>query len=62
MVEETTNEITEPIEIENEENNTVDEVNDIPNVRRSTRPRKQRMDINQEEIGDCDDKNDPDYK
>ena len=55
-MEETTNEITEPIEIENDENNTVDEMNDIPDVRRSTRPRKQRMDINQEEIEDCDDK------
>ena len=38
------------------------QVNDIPNVRRSTRPRKQRININHEEIGDCDDKNDPDYK
>ena len=61
-VEETTNEITEPIEIKNDENNTVDEAKDIPNVRRSSRHHKQRMDINQEEIGDCDDKNDPDYK
>ena len=44
------------------ETNTNDKVNDNPNVRRSSRPRKQRMEINQEEIGDCDDKDDPDYK
>ena len=61
-MEETTNEITEPIEIKNDEKNTVDEAKDIQNVRRSSRHHKQRMDINQEEIGDCDDKNDPDYK
>ena len=31
------------------------------NVRKSSRARKQRMIIKDEEIGDCDDKNDPDY-
>ena len=30
-------------------------------VRRSSRPHKQRMEIDDEAIGDCDDKNDPDY-
>ena len=31
------------------------------NVRKSSRIRKQRMIINDDEIGDCDDENDPDY-
>ena len=35
---------------------------DNHNVRRSLRDRKQRMNINQEDIGECDDKNDPDYR
>ena len=74
------NEVTEPIEVRNEEddtveeaedeitepsetrNTTVDEVMDNHNVRRSLRDRKQRMNINQEDIGECDDKNDPDYR
>ena len=30
-------------------------------VRRSSRPPKQRMVIDDEEIGECDDENDPDY-
>ena len=61
-VEEAKNEVTETIEMRNNENDTVDEVKDNHNVRRSSRHRKQRIDINQDEIGDCDDKNDPDYK
>ena len=57
-VEEAKNEITEPSETRN---NAVEEVMDNHNVRRSLRDRKQRIDINQEDIGKCDDKNDPDY-
>ena len=49
-------------ETRNDENKIGSKVNEVPKVRRSTRPRKQRMDFNQEEIGDCDDKNDPDYR
>ena len=61
-MEEVKNEVTEPIETRNNENDTVNEVKNNHNVRRSSRNRKQRIDINQDEIGDCDDKNDPDYK
>ena len=32
------------------------------NVRRSTRTKKKRMVITEDEIGDCDDIDDPDYK
>ena len=49
----------------------VDEINDGTdenemtnkevNVRKSSRIRKQRMIINDDEIGDCDDEKDPDY-
>ena len=58
----TMNEITEPIEMRNDENDTVDEAKNDHNVRRSSRQRKQRIEINPDEIGDCDDKNDLDYK
>ena len=58
----TMNEITEPIEMRNDENDTVDEAKNDHNVRRSSRQHKQRIEINPDEIGDCDDKNDPDYK
>ena len=56
------NEITEPIEMRNDENDTVDEAKNDHNVRRSSRQHKQRIEINPDEIGDCDDKNDPEYK
>ena len=49
----------------------MDEINDGMNVnevadeeisvRKSSRIRKQRMIINNDEIGDCDDERDPDY-
>ena len=32
------------------------------NVRRSSREHMQRLEIHPEEIGECDDKNDKDYK
>ena len=35
--------------------------NEEINVRKSSRIRKQRMTINNDEIGDCDDEKDPDY-
>ena len=41
-----------------EANNMADEET---NVRKSSRVRKQRMIINDDEIGDCDDEKDPDY-
>ena len=56
------NEVTEPVEERNNENDTMDEAKALHKVRRSSRQRKQRMEINPDEIGDCDDKNDLDYK
>ena len=50
------------IKVNNDTSNIDDKVVGNTSVRRSSRPRKQRMEINQEEIGDCDDKDDPDYK
>ena len=44
-----------------EVSNAKDEVDDNTNVRRSSRPRKQIVNINAEDIGDCDDKDDPDF-
>ena len=35
---------------------------DIKHVRRSVRKRTQRFEIKPDEIGECDDKNDQDYK
>ena len=58
----TTTKLNEIGEVSNDENNADDEVDDSTNVRRSSRPRKQRVDINIEDIGDCDDKDDPDFK
>ena len=49
-------------ETRGDENDVIHKVNDIPHLRRSARPRKQRIDINPEEIGDGNDENDPDYK
>ena len=54
-------EMHEIAEIDNdtgEANNMADEKT---NVRKSSRARKQRMIINDDEIGDCDDEKDPDY-
>ena len=48
--------------MKNNENDTMDGTKINHKVRRSSRHRKQRININQDEIGDCDDKNDPDYK
>ena len=50
-----------------EEIRTNDPVEDITeneevNVRKSTRIKKNRMVITEDEIGDCDDEDDPDYK
>ena len=61
-VRDTTNEMNETIKVNIDTSNADDKVDGNTNVRRSSRPRKQRMEINEEEIGDCDDKNDPDYK
>ena len=58
----TTTKMNELVEVSNDESNADDEVDDSTNVRRSSRPRKQRVDINVEDIGDCDDKDDPDFK
>ena len=49
-----------------EEIRTNDSVEDVPedeviNVRKSTRIKKKRMVITEDEIGDCDNKDDPDY-
>ena len=47
-----------------EANNENSETKDEPrqDVRRSKRKRNQRLDIRPDEIGDCDDENDEDYK
>ena len=58
----TTNEMDEIVKVNRDTSNVDDKVDDNTNVRRSSRPRKQRMEINEEEIGECDDKHDPDYK
>ena len=54
-------EMHEIVEVNNDTSNTGNMVDENTNVRRSSRPRKQRMIIDEEEIGDCDDENDPDY-
>ena len=47
---------------EKDDGMSVNEVADEEiNVRKSSRIRKQRMMINNDEIGDCDDEKDPDY-
>ena len=58
----TTTKMNELVEVSNDESNADDEVDDSTNVRRSSRPRKQRVNINVEDIGGCDDKDDPDFK
>ena len=53
------NKTTKPLETRD---NPIDKVTDSHSVRRSLRNQKQRMNIDQEDIGECDDENDPDYK
>ena len=54
-------EVHEIDEVDNETGGNNSTEGDKTDVRKSSRTRKQRMIINDEEIGDCDDKNDPDY-
>ena len=60
MIEEN-NEVEKTV-IKKNENVTADETKITHKVRRSSRNRKQRINDDNDEIGDCDDKNDPDYK
>ena len=48
--------------MKNNENDTMDGTKINHKVRRSSRQSKQRIKISQDDIGDCDDKNDPDYE
>ena len=49
--------------INDDENTDANEIaNEENKVRRSSRKRIQRMAIESDEIGDCDNENDPDYK
>ena len=50
----------EPATIVNENDDTKEEPN--TKARRSVRKRVQRMVIETDDIGDCDNENDPDYK
>ena len=59
-VEDTTTNMKELAETKNDKTNG--EANDNTGVRRSSRSHKQRVEINVEDIGDCDDENDPDFK
>ena len=59
-VEDTTTNMNELAETNNDK--TAGEANGSTDVRRSSRSRKQRVEINVEDIGDCDDKDDPDFK
>ena len=45
----------------NENTNANEMANGETNARKSSRIRKQRMTIKNDEIGDCDDEKDPDY-
>ena len=50
-------------EVNDDENaDTNETTNGEAKKRRSSRNRRQRVTINNDEIGDCDDENDPDYK
>ena len=50
-------------EVNDDENADANEItNGETKARRSSRKRKQRLMIKNDEIGDCDDENDPDYK
>ena len=49
--------------MDDDENTDANETaNGETKARRSSRKRKQRLTIETDEIGDCDDENDPDYK
>ena len=54
-------EVHEIDETDNDTGETNNMADEKTNVRKSSRSRKQRMIINDDEIGDCDDENDPDY-
>ena len=55
-----TKEDPEPVTVVNENDDTKEEPN--TKARRSVRKRVQRMVIETDDIGDCDNENDPDYK
>ena len=59
-VEDTTAKMNELVEASSD--NTDGEADGSTNVRRSSRPRKQRVEIDVEDIGECDDKDDLDFK
>ena len=46
--------------VENDE--TKNQADNVQSIRRSTREHKQRIKITPDEIGDCDDEKDEDYK
>ena len=59
----------EPDELMNDENNVIvendetkNQADNVQSIRRSTREHNQRIKITPDEIGDCDDENDEDYK
>ena len=49
-------------ELRNDESDEIDQTDNVQSVRRSSRKHKQRIELNPDEIGDCDNENDPDYK
>ena len=55
-----TKEDPEPVTVVNENDDTKEETN--AKARRSSRKRVQRMVIETDDIGDCDNENDPDYR
>ena len=55
-----TSEDPEPATVVNKNDDTNEKIND--KARRSSRKRVQRMIIETDDIGDCDNKNDPDYR
>ena len=46
--------------VENDEQ--LNQIDNAQGIKRSTREHKQRIEISPDEIGDCDDENDQDYK
>ena len=59
----------EPDELMNDENNVIvendetqNQADNVQSIRRSTREHRQRIKITPDEIGDCDDEKDEDYK
>ena len=55
-----TKENPEPVTVANENDDNKEETN--TKARRSSRKRVQRMVIETDDIGDCDNENDPDYR